>query len=96
VGPREACALAQQQACASGVGRDRARAPGVGRGGVRALGVGRGGPFPRGVGRDDNYALNRMGELMSVAISSLPPGIPNIYPTGLGGIHLRGWISLVI
>jgi hypothetical protein len=33
---------------------------------------------PRGVGRDGNYALNRPGELMFVAISSLPPCIPNI------------------
>jgi hypothetical protein len=33
---------------------------------------------PRGVGRDGKYALNHLGELMFVAISSLSSGIPNI------------------
>jgi hypothetical protein len=41
------------------------------------LGLDKAGPS-QGVERDGNYALNRLGKLMFAAISSLPPGIPNI------------------
>jgi hypothetical protein len=76
-GPCEACVFARDRIRALRVERDGARALGVGRDGVCARGVRRGGP-PQEVGRDGNYALNRLGELMFIAISFLPSGIPNI------------------
>jgi hypothetical protein len=42
---------------------------------------------PRGVGRDGNYVLNRPGELIFIAISSLPPGIPNVDTRQSGPMH---------